>query len=690
MTIEGRKGDNSAMTLKKSKRILGIFAVLIMFHHMGQMVSAEWVADSVRQPGLEAFVPIGYLLVSFFFFCSGYGLIKSLRTKEYYFVDFFVHRLNRILFVAIVTGLVYFFLRIYKNIVAFPLNPFSWYVFTIAILYLGFFIAYRKEGTASFAIMCGWVALYSVVCYDLGLGNWWINAVPAFLVGIRLADRKEEKKSIPGLVICAVIAAACFAVTENASVIARDTGFRGYGVLDIAVVILQMAGSSAFSVACYYITFLTPPEEAKNKALAVVRKALSFLGGFTLEIYLVHGIFVNVFGPNFIGNKVRPYCYIRSVPLYALVVCVLSLGAAFGLKVLFDLITENYYRFTILEKFMHNTRRNLIILGVIVVIGTVYLGIKHSSDAAAARAQLEKYKQNNITMIDTEGEQIAVYTQGEGEYTVVMMSSMEAPGSTLNLRTITSYLGDEYRVVIIDFPGSGFSPDSGAEKTVDHYADIIKGVLDYLGIEDNIILMPHSFAGLYAFRYIEKYPEGLAGLICIDAAPPEVGPHLLKGKFKTTEEYVWNIERGVKADLIWNRMAVLTGYVDIELVYFDLMFTEGVMKDYAPAIKELFIQGNLSDAYVEELSMIYANSMQMSEFKLPEDLPVMFLLSSDIKYSKAYGINWTNCYNRMITNADKQTVVNFNGNSYAVYYYPKLFASQLTAFMKNYYPAAVG
>ena len=211
------------MTLQKSKRILGMFAVLIMFHHMGQMVSAPWVADSVRQAGLEVFVPIGYLLVSFFFFCSGYGLIRSLRTKEYYFVDFFVHRLNRILFVTIVTGFVYFLLRVYKNVVSFPLNPFSWYVFTIAILYVGFFLAYRKEGRASFPVMCAWVLGYSVICYVLGFGNWWINAVPAFLVGIRFADKKEEKKSIVGLAVCAVIAAACFAVTENASAIAAAT-----------------------------------------------------------------------------------------------------------------------------------------------------------------------------------------------------------------------------------------------------------------------------------------------------------------------------------------------------------------------------------------------------------------------------------------------------------------------------------
>ena len=104
------------MTQQKSKRIQGLFAVIIIFHHLSQMVSASWLPDSIRRPGLEFFVPVGYLMVSFFFFCSGYGLTKSLKTKDDYFDGFFVRRLNRVLFVTIIVDIAYIVLRIYKGI----------------------------------------------------------------------------------------------------------------------------------------------------------------------------------------------------------------------------------------------------------------------------------------------------------------------------------------------------------------------------------------------------------------------------------------------------------------------------------------------------------------------------------------------------------------------------------------------
>ena len=133
------------MSVKRSKRILGLFAVLIMMHHLGQKTSAFWVPATVRQHGLEVFVPIGYLLVSFFFFCSGYGLTKSMRAKEDYFKGFLVKRLNRILFTFLVTEIVWLFARISKEAVWLSLNPYSWFIYTIIILYVGFFYLNRDD-----------------------------------------------------------------------------------------------------------------------------------------------------------------------------------------------------------------------------------------------------------------------------------------------------------------------------------------------------------------------------------------------------------------------------------------------------------------------------------------------------------------------------------------------------------------
>ena len=127
------------MGYKRSKYIQGIFAILIMMHHLSQKTSAFWVPAAVRQHGLEPFVPIGYLLVSFFFFCSGYGLIKSMRDDDTYFDGFLIRRLNRILLIFVLTQLIWFIVRFLRAAVYLPLNPYNWYIYAIIILYFGFF-----------------------------------------------------------------------------------------------------------------------------------------------------------------------------------------------------------------------------------------------------------------------------------------------------------------------------------------------------------------------------------------------------------------------------------------------------------------------------------------------------------------------------------------------------------------------
>ena len=658
------------MTQQKTKRIQGLFAVLIIFHHLSQMVSAPWLPDSVRRPGLELFVPIGYLLVAFFFFSSGYGLTKSMRFKEDYFDEFFVRRLNRVFFVSIAVDLIYIVLRIYKQNMALPPNPYSWYVYTLIILYAGFFVAFKKQTKASFAVMCLVVLVYCTACYLLAFGNWWINSVPAFLLGIFMAGRKEERSDLKRLIISAVVFALTFFAGENIKTFAVTAGFANYGVINSAVVFLQMISSAAFSLLCYYVSFKTPSEDSRNVALVILRKVLSFLGSITLEIYLIHGVFVNSFGPFFISNNVKPYHYIKNIPLYVLVVVALTIPLAFGLKKLFDILSDNYPALTALNKFMADFKRNLLILIALAVLVTICFGIKHGRDASDARKQAEEYKNENITMVEAAGEQIAVYKAGTGKETMVLISSGSMPGSTMNLRPLADKLAEDYSVVIIDLPGSGFSPYAGKELTADHYADVIKGTLDSLGIKDDIVLVPHYYAGLYCYKYISKYQEGLKGVVFIDTVPVEIGPRLAGSAITSAEEYEWNASRSLRSEKLVKDFMVRTGYAEFELVFFDELFGGSDVKKYVPSMKDLILEGYMNEAGCAEIIKAYANCQDQKDFTLPDDVPAVFLLSSSYRDYNPYSINWTNCYKRMITNSEKQTVVAID-NEYVMYYSPK-------------------
>ena len=80
------------MSLSQTKELQGFTAVCIVFHHLGQKTCAPWLNPKYIVHGLDFFVPIGYLLVAVFLFCSGYGMYKSYHTKENYLEGFFARR----------------------------------------------------------------------------------------------------------------------------------------------------------------------------------------------------------------------------------------------------------------------------------------------------------------------------------------------------------------------------------------------------------------------------------------------------------------------------------------------------------------------------------------------------------------------------------------------------------------------
>ena len=130
-------------------------------------------------------------------------------------------------------------------------------------------------------------------------------------------------------------------------------------------------------------------------------------------------------------------------------------------------------------------------------------------------------------------------------------------------------LKDTYKVVIIDYPGKGYSGDTDADRTCDFYADIIHGTLSELGVTDNIILVPNQVSSIYSFRYIEKYPEGVKGFVGIDAVFPELATRFLDGNYNSVEEYRWYLKRIARLEIMNQKILVASGYVSFQTPIYD-------------------------------------------------------------------------------------------------------------------------
>jgi 3-oxoadipate enol-lactonase len=69
-----------------------------------------------------------------------------------------------------------------------------------------------------------------------------------------------------------------------------------------------------------------------------------------------------------------------------------------------------------------------------------------------------------------------------------------------------------FRLICIDLPGHGGSPDIEAELDLAGYADCVRHVLDELGI-DRVSLVGLSFGGMVAQAFALKYPDRVRALV---------------------------------------------------------------------------------------------------------------------------------------------------------------------------------
>ncbi len=196
-------GTYDVLEMENGNKIRGLLSVLIVIHHLSLNIRYAFI--------LKAFSIIGIVCVAIFFFYSGYGLMLNYSKCDNYLKSFFSKRLMKIILPYLVsmlmTWLGYLLIK-YKftpremlNSI-FDGNPFvrySWYVLTIIVLYIVFFLSgkiFKSPKKMLGGIFIG-TLLYSVVVISkFSWGNWTINSCFSFLFGAAASIYQERAQKI--------------------------------------------------------------------------------------------------------------------------------------------------------------------------------------------------------------------------------------------------------------------------------------------------------------------------------------------------------------------------------------------------------------------------------------------------------------------------------------------------------------
>ena len=79
-------------------------------------------------------------------------------------------------------------------------------------------------------------------------------------------------------------------------------------------------------------------------------------------------------------------------------------------------------------------------------------------------------------------------------------------------------LTPHYRVITVDIPGHGISEVKGEVHTMEMVAEVLRDMLDELGIE-RVTMVGHSMGGYVSLAFCAAYPERLDGVVLLSSSP---------------------------------------------------------------------------------------------------------------------------------------------------------------------------
>lgn len=320
------------LSLESCNSFRGIFALVVVFHHLAQRTSGGLL--------FQLFRLVGYLAVAVFFFCSGYGLMKKHMSSPQYYKKFLLNRIPSILFPYLVITVIYWLLyagagNVYsaKQIMistflkGSPIVSFSWYIIAILLFYIAFWllmVLFKKHYGLMVVSACFLNLLYILFCCRLGYGSYWYNAAFAFCVGMFWAHKESDilkllEKHFPIFAISVILFwIVCF---------------FGKFVVEISAIhfAFQIASACLFSIIIVLFSM----------KFRVRSKIAHFLGTISLELYLVQGLPIMMF-----RNKV---VYIQNELLWCSIVLLSSIALAMVFHALFNKMLT-YYRKTFLKQ----------------------------------------------------------------------------------------------------------------------------------------------------------------------------------------------------------------------------------------------------------------------------------------------------------------------------------------------------
>ncbi|KAF1299655.1 hypothetical protein BAU15_02995 [Enterococcus sp. JM4C] len=260
-----------------------------------------------------------------------------------------------------------------------------------------------------------------------------------------------------------------------------------------------------------------------------------------------------------------------------------------------------------------------------------------------------------------------VYETGKGNKAIIFLSGGLTSSPILDFKTLFICLEEDFKVVVVEKFGYGFSSDTEKSRDIDTILEETREALNKKGIKPPYILAPHSMSGIESLYWYKKYPQEISAIIGLDMA--------------TYEAY-----ENLKISLVGlkiNRLLVKARIAKLfpKAVESDAVKNGNLTQIEKNTYKELFYKNFISDATLNEVKEIKSNSEKVRDINL-KLLPLLVFVSNGngtgIKKSK-----WISIQENLYNKSKHGKIVYYDSPHYIHNHKAKEISEEINVFMNE-------
>lgn len=266
-------------------------------------------------------------------------------------------------------------------------------------------------------------------------------------------------------------------------------------------------------------------------------------------------------------------------------------------------------------------------------------------------------------MVEVDGHDMCVYVQGTGPHTLVFLSGSGTASPILDFRGLYSLLAGDYRIVVIEKFGYGFSDVVDTERSFDTMLRQDREALSRVGVEGPYVLCPHSMSGLEAILWAQRHPDEVEAIVGLDMALP-----------RSYDEFDF------EGTLRLERLAALGREVGVvRLFYGDGSLPPSLTREEMALYRAIACRKAVNETIVNEGLAVPDACAEIDAGDRP-DVPMLMFVSDG---SQVRASNWVELQHDYAAGLSHATVIELDCGHYVHNFEQERIASEMRAFLEG-------